>query len=114
MSRPDTTEQPQIRADDQVLVESRRRDTDGHVPALEQQPHPSSAGAGEIELDDGTRFGQQLTIDPLMDLPHQQPAVEFFQPWVAERPAHAPCAECLDDRPSTQGSTIARPTKTVP
>jgi hypothetical protein len=48
-----------------------------------------------------------------MDLPHQQPAVGFFRPSVAERPAHSPCAECLDDRLSTQGSPIARPTKTV-
>ena len=27
-----------------------------------------------------------------------EPAVEFLQPRAAERPAHSPCAECLDDR----------------
>jgi hypothetical protein len=93
MSRPDTIEHSQIRADDQVRVESGRRDADGHVPALEQQPHPPSAWAGEVAVDDGPRLGQQLTINPLMDFPYPQPAFEILRPRVAERPA-----ECLDDR----------------
>ena len=35
-----------------------------------------------------------------------EPPVEFLQPRAAERPAHSPCAECLDDRlelPSSRG-----------
>ena len=61
MSRPETPEQPQIGADDQVRVESGSSD---------------------------------------------ESAAVFLQPRAAGRPAHSPCAECLDDRrefPSSSG-----------
>jgi hypothetical protein len=39
----------------------------------------------------------QLAIDPLVNLPHQQPGVELLGLRVTERPADSPRAECFDD-----------------
>src|SRR6187200_1536774 len=50
----------------------------------------------EVEFHNRASIGQQVTVDPLVNLPHQQGGVEFLGPRLAERTAHSPGTERLD------------------
>jgi hypothetical protein len=97
LSEPDAIEGPEVRADHQVRIEPRRCHADGDLARLEEQPDAARPRTGEVEFHDRAPPRQPLAVDPLVDLPHEHAAIELLRPRIAERPAHTPGPERLDD-----------------